>query len=54
MSAAAIAMLVLFTVVIWGGLVLSALALRGKVDEEAGDLGTLPGTTDAELVIHGH
>lgn len=54
MSAGAIAMLVLFIVVIWGGLVASALSLRGKVDEESGDLGTLPGTTDAELVVHGH
>lgn len=53
MSAAAIAMLVLFIVVIWGGLVLSALSLRGKVDEESGDLGSLPGTTDADLIIHG-
>lgn len=54
MSGAAIAMMVLFIVVIWGGLVASSLNLRGKVDEETGDLGTLPGTTDAELIIHGH
>lgn len=53
MSAGAIAMLVLFIVVIWGGLIASALRLRGTVDEEVGDLGTLPGTTDADLVIHG-
>ena len=53
-SAGAVAMLVLFIVVIWGSLVLSALARRGKVDEETGDLETLPVTTDAELVIHGH
>lgn len=54
MSAGAIAMLVLFIVVIWGGLAASALSLRGKVDEESGDLGTRPGTTDADLIIHGH
>lgn len=54
MSAGAICMLVLFIVVIWGGLVFAALSLRGKVDEESGDLGTLPGTTDAELIIRGH
>lgn len=47
-------MLVLFIIVIWGGLVASALSLRGKVDEESGDLGTYPGTTDAELIVRGH
>ena len=47
-------MLILFLVVIWGGLVLASLSLRGKVDEEVGDLGTLPGTTDEELIFRGH
>lgn len=54
MSTSAIVMLVLFIVIIWGGMILSMLGLRGKIDEEEGDLGTLPGTTDAELIVRGH
>ncbi|HCT14937.1 methionine/alanine import NSS transporter subunit MetS [Corynebacterium nuruki] len=53
MTGGAVVMLILFIVVIWGGLVLAALSLRGKVDEEEGDLGTLPGTTDADLIVRG-
>ena len=44
-------MLILFIVVIWGGLVFAALSLRGKIDEEVGDLGTLPGTDDETLLL---
>ena len=51
MSAGAIIMLTLFIVVIWGGLVGAVLAIRGKVDEETGDLGTLPGTDDESLLV---
>ncbi len=51
MSTGAIIMLILFIVVIWGGLVLAILGLRGKIDEETGDLGTLPGTDDESLLL---
>ncbi|HIW91430.1 MAG TPA: methionine/alanine import NSS transporter subunit MetS [Candidatus Corynebacterium avicola] len=51
MSTGAIIMLILFIVVIWGGLVAAVLGLRGKIDEETGDLGTLPGTDDESLLL---
>lgn len=51
MSTGAIIMLILFIVVIWGGLVLAILGLRGKIDEETGDLVTLPGTDDESLLL---
>lgn len=51
MSTGAIIMLILFILVIWGGLVLAILGLRGKIDEETGDLDTLPGTDDESLLL---
>ncbi|RNE48504.1 methionine/alanine import NSS transporter subunit MetS [Corynebacterium alimapuense] len=40
MSGIAIMMMVLFMVVIWGGLLISALHLRKNPDERSGELGT--------------
>lgn len=42
-------MMVLFILVIWGGLVSSIILLAGTRDEEVGELGTALGTTDDEL-----
>ncbi len=54
MTATAIIMMVLFILVIWGGLVASVMMLSGTKDEEVGELGTAPGTDDATLagIVH--
>lgn len=50
MSTTAIIMMVLFIVVIWGGLVFSALALRKVPDERTGYFGSSPYATDSILI----
>lgn len=52
MSGAAIAMMVLFMVFLWGGLIIASINLKNHPDEEAGELGTAPGTDDESLIIH--
>ena len=50
MSTTAIIMMLLFIVVIWGGLVLSAIALRREPDERTGSFGASPHATDTVLI----
>lgn len=50
MSTTAIIMMTLFIVIIWGGLVLSALALRKTTDERSGAFGSSPYATDTLLI----
>lgn len=50
MSTTAIIMMILFIVVIWGGLVLSAIALRREPDERTGSFGASPHATDTVLI----
>ena len=50
MGTTAIIMMVLFMLIIWGGLVLSGLALRRDPDEHTGLLGASPYATDAVLI----
>lgn len=50
MSTTAIIMMILFIVVIWGGLVISAIALRKEPDERTGAFGTSPYATDTVLI----
>lgn len=54
MSGIAIMMMVLFMVVIWGGLIVSILALRRNPDEMSGELGTSEYATDDVLISHEH
>lgn len=49
MSGIAIMMMVLFMVVIWGGLIASAIHLRNHPDDISGDLGTAEQTRDELL-----
>ncbi|HJD49217.1 MAG TPA: methionine/alanine import NSS transporter subunit MetS [Candidatus Corynebacterium intestinavium] len=49
MTAIALIMMVLFILVIWGGLVGSVIMLSSSTDEETGELGTAPGTHDEAL-----
>ncbi|AZA13185.1 methionine/alanine import NSS transporter subunit MetS [Corynebacterium choanae] len=49
MSGIAIMMMVLFMVVIWGGLLVSVLALRRHPDEKSGVLGESQYATDEVL-----
>ncbi len=51
MTATAILLMVVFIVVIWGGLVVSITLLTKTDDESAGELGTAPGT-DNESLLH--
>lgn len=50
MSTTAIIMMILFIVVIWGGLIISAIALRKEPDERTGAFGTSPYATDTVLI----
>ncbi|MFP7366389.1 methionine/alanine import NSS transporter subunit MetS [Corynebacterium callunae] len=50
MSTTAIIMMVLFILIIWGGLVLSTIALRRSPDESVGDFGTSTYATDEVLI----
>ncbi|ANE03638.1 methionine/alanine import NSS transporter subunit MetS [Corynebacterium crudilactis] len=50
MSTTAIIMMVLFIVIIWGGLVYSTLALRRSPDEKVGLFGASPYATDTVLI----
>ncbi|AGG66417.1 methionine/alanine import NSS transporter subunit MetS [Corynebacterium callunae] len=50
MSTLAITMMVLFILIIWGGLVISTIALRRFPDESVGDFGTSPYATDEVLI----
>lgn len=52
MSGAAIAMMVLFMVFLWGGLILATINLKNHPDEQSGELGSGPGTDDESLIIH--
>lgn len=54
MSGIAIMMMVLFMVVIWGGLIASALHLRANPDAVSGDLGTADDATDELLTAQEH
>ncbi len=57
MGTTAIIMMIMFIVVIWGGLLLSALALRKEPDERTGIFGTSPYATDTVLIdqeLHHH
>lgn len=54
MSATAIIMMVLFVLVIWGGLVASITMLRDTDDDTTGELGNAPGTDDASLLAAQH
>ena len=51
MSAAALVLMVLFILVIWGGLVASVLMLSNSNDDSTGELGTAPGTDNDSLMI---
>lgn len=50
MTAPAILLMILFILVIWGGLVAAVLTLANTKDEEVGELGTAPGTDDETLM----
>ncbi|HIW96701.1 MAG TPA: methionine/alanine import NSS transporter subunit MetS [Candidatus Corynebacterium gallistercoris] len=50
MTAPAILLMVLFIMVIWGGLVASVILLSNNADETSGELGTAPGTDDETLM----
>ena len=50
MSTTAIIMMILFIVVIWGGLIISAIALRKDPDERTGAFGTSPHATETVLI----
>ncbi|MCK7638028.1 methionine/alanine import NSS transporter subunit MetS [Corynebacterium pygosceleis] len=50
MSGIAIMMMILFMVVIWGGLLVSILALRKHPDDSSGVLGTSDLATDDVLI----
>ncbi|MDO4685826.1 MAG: methionine/alanine import NSS transporter subunit MetS [Corynebacterium sp.] len=52
MSGIAIMMMVLFMVVVWGGLLVSILALRRNPDEMSGVLGDSKYATDDVLISH--
>ncbi|MBN9644811.1 methionine/alanine import NSS transporter subunit MetS [Corynebacterium mendelii] len=52
MSGIAIMMMVLFIVIIWGGLLVSILALRRHPDEISGVLGQSEDATDDVLISH--
>ncbi|MDO5076430.1 methionine/alanine import NSS transporter subunit MetS [Corynebacterium sp.] len=52
MSGIAIMMMILFMVVIWGGLIVSILALRRNPDEMSGVLGNSEFATDDVLISH--
>ncbi|MDN5720848.1 MAG: methionine/alanine import NSS transporter subunit MetS [Corynebacterium sp.] len=52
MSTTAIVMMALFMVFLWGGLFVATINLRNHSDEESGELGTAPGTTDEDLIFH--
>lgn len=52
MTGTAIVMMVLFMVIIWGGLLVSSLALRRHPDETAGLLGDSEYATDEVLIAH--
>ena len=45
-------MMALFMVFLWGGLFVATINLRNHSDEESGELGTAPGTTDEDLIFH--
>ncbi|QFQ02787.1 hypothetical protein CUROG_07170 [Corynebacterium urogenitale] len=49
MTAPAIILMVLFILVIWGGLVATITMLSGTDDDTTGELGNAPGTDDASL-----
>ncbi|QGU04166.1 methionine/alanine import NSS transporter subunit MetS [Corynebacterium comes] len=49
MSGIAIMMMVLFIIVIWGGLIISALHLIKNPDDHSGDLGHSEHSTNARL-----
>ena len=51
MHAPAIILMVLFIIVIWGGLVFSVSLLSRSDDDTAGELGNTPGTDDDSLMI---
>lgn len=51
MHAPAIILMVLFILVIWGGLVISITLLTRTDDDTSGELGDLPGTDDESLMI---
>ncbi|MDY6049449.1 MAG: methionine/alanine import NSS transporter subunit MetS [Corynebacterium sp.] len=52
MSGIAIVMLVLFIVVIWGGLAVSTVHLVKHPDATSGQLGESPAATDEVLIGH--
>ncbi|PRQ12258.1 putative methionine/alanine importer small subunit [Corynebacterium sp. 13CS0277] len=52
MSGIAIMMMVLFMVIIWGGLAASIVALRRHPDESSGVLGASQYATDDVLIAH--
>lgn len=52
MSGIAVMMMVLFMVVIWGGLAASIIALRKHPDENSGLLGDSEYATDEVLIGH--
>lgn len=50
MAAESIILMVLFVLVIWGGLVASVVMLRATDDDSSGELGTAPGTDNDSLL----
>lgn len=50
MTGTAIIMMILFIVVIWGGFAASLVHLQRHPDEQSGDFGTHPLTTDEVLI----
>ncbi|KAB1504012.1 methionine/alanine import NSS transporter subunit MetS [Corynebacterium sp. 320] len=52
MEASALILMILFIIVIWGGLAVSVTLLTRTDDDTCGDLGDYPGTDDDSLMKH--
>ncbi|APT93109.1 amino acid transporter [Corynebacterium phocae] len=50
MEPSSLILMVLFILIIWGGLVGSSVMLARSTDETTGELGTAPGTDDESLM----
>lgn len=50
MTPIAITMMILFIVVIWGGMIASMVHLARHPDERSGELAKEPGTTNGDLI----
>lgn len=54
MNTSAVLLMLLFIIVIWGGLVFSVFLLSRTDDNTTGELGDAPGTDDASLLHRVH